>query len=124
MPVIAHADQRRTRTPGGLMTTCASPAQGGTGLAVWRVEVPAGTEGPVHTIDVEQIWTFLDGHATVRIDGADHPVAPGDTAVLPAGAVRRVLAGPDGYRAVVASPAGGLARRPGSDETIAPEWTR
>ena len=42
MPVIRHADSRRTETPTAVMTTLASPSQGGAGQAVWRVDMRPG----------------------------------------------------------------------------------
>ncbi|GAA2821589.1 cupin domain-containing protein [Saccharopolyspora taberi] len=107
MPVIRAADSRRSDTPNGVMTTLASPTQGGTGLALWRVDLEPGKGGPRHAFDAEQIWTVLSGTATVDLDGVEHVVTSGDTVVLPAGAPRRITAGPDsGVAAIVAAPAG------------------
>ncbi|MFC6081523.1 cupin domain-containing protein [Sphaerisporangium aureirubrum] len=109
MPVIRHADSRRTETPIAVMTTFASPRQGGAGIAVWRVDMPAGRSGPPHAFDTEQVWTVLSGAATVELDGETTEVGPGDTVVMPAGAPRRVHTGPCDLTAVVAAPAGGRA---------------
>ncbi|MEO3808463.1 cupin domain-containing protein [Sphaerisporangium sp. B11E5] len=109
MPVIRREQCRTTETPNAVMTTFASPAQGGTGLAVWRVDMPAGRSGPPHAFDTEQVWTVLAGGATVELDGETSEVGPGDTVVMPAGSPRRVHGGPAGLSAVVAAPAGGRA---------------
>jgi quercetin dioxygenase-like cupin family protein len=107
MPVVRHAETRRTETPAGVMTTLASPAQGGAGQAVWRVDMPPGQAGPLHAIDTEQVWTVLDGGASVEVDGELIAVAPGDTLILPADAPRRITADPAaGFAAIVAAPAG------------------
>ena len=82
MPLIRHADSRRTETPNALMTTLASPTQGGAGHSVWRVDMRPGQAGPLHAIDTEQVWTVLDGSATVELDGEAHTVGPGDTLVV------------------------------------------
>jgi quercetin dioxygenase-like cupin family protein len=50
MTVVHQADTRRTETPAGVMTTLASPGQGGAQTAVWRVEMRPGATGPVHVI--------------------------------------------------------------------------
>lgn len=42
MTLIRHTDTRRTETPGGVMTTLASPTQGDTGQALWQVRVRPG----------------------------------------------------------------------------------
>src|SRR5260370_6498573 len=89
MPLIRHPDSRRTETPNAVMTTLASPTQGGAGHAVWRVDMRAGQSGPLHAIDTEQVWTVLDGGATVELDGQVLTLGPGYTPVLPADAPRR-----------------------------------
>src|SRR5215470_12987964 len=94
MPVIHRAESRRTETPNAVMTTLASPTQGGAGQAVWRVEMRPGQSGPLHAIDTEQIWTVLAGGATVELDGATHSIEEGDTVVIPADLPRRVSADP------------------------------
>src|SRR5260370_17745984 len=88
MPAIRHADSRRTETPNAVMTTLASPTQGGAGHAVWRVDMRPGQAGPLHAIDTEQVWTVLDGGATVELDGQELTVSPGATLALPPDAPR------------------------------------
>jgi quercetin dioxygenase-like cupin family protein len=94
MPVIPSAEARRTETPNAVMTTLASPTQGAAGRAVWRVDMRAGQAGPEHAFDAEQVWTVIEGAATVELDGATHALAAGDTVVMPAGATRRVTSAP------------------------------
>lgn len=121
MTVIRAAASRRSETPFGVMTTLASPTQGGAGHALWRVDVPAGASGPRHLIDAEQIWTFLDGGATVDLDGEEVSVALGDTLVMPAGVPRQVRS-ENGFAAIVSAPAGAMASMPGSTEKMLPPW--
>ena len=107
MPVIRRAATRRTETPNAVMTTLASPIQGGAGQAVWRVDMRPGQAGPLHAIDTEQVWTVLDGGATVELDGQALTLGPGDTIILPADAPRRVSADPEaGLAAIAVAPAG------------------
>jgi quercetin dioxygenase-like cupin family protein len=107
MPVIRRAETRRTETPNAVMTTLASPIQGGAGQAVWRVDMRPGQAGPLHAIDTEQVWTVLDGGATVELDGQALTLGPGDTIILPADAPRRVSADPEaGLAAIAVAPAG------------------
>lgn len=121
MPLVRHADARRTATPNATMTTHASPTQGATTrLAVWSVEMTPGAAGPEHAFDVEQVWTVLDGRATARVDGTDHDLGPGDALVLPAGVPRRIHA-VEPFRAVVAAPAGARAT-PVGGEPVLPPW--
>ena len=122
MTVIRSVDARVTETPSGVMTTLASPTQGGTTASLWRVEVQAGVQGPLHVIDAEQIWTFIAGSATISIDGIDNVAGKGDTAILPANVTRQVAAGPDGFTAVVTAPGTAHASVPGGASGIVPPW--
>src|SRR5690606_26236831 len=120
------------------MTTLATPTQGGTGgIAVWRVDMLPRRTGPLHAFDTEQVWTFLDGAATIDLDGRKLEAAPGDTVVLPADAPRQMTTGDTGFTAVVAAHAGCLAYDPDQvvddgkcelapqgDERLVPPWAR
>jgi quercetin dioxygenase-like cupin family protein len=124
MRVIRSAETRRTETPNAVMTTLASPTQGGSAQAVWRVEMRPGQAGPLHGIDAEQVWTVLDGGARFEVgagteagDGTEAgtgteaggrtaSLGRGDTIVLPADIARRVTADAQaGLVAIVAAPA-------------------
>ncbi|NUT39735.1 MAG: cupin [Thermoactinospora sp.] len=119
--LIREADARRTETPGGIMTTLASPTQGAAGLSIWRVEGNAGVAGPVHTISADQVWTFLEGAVSVRLGEEELAVVAGDTVVMPAGAVRQVTAGEAGFVAICTAPAEARAAVDGKDFGI-PAW--
>ncbi|HLS78200.1 MAG TPA: cupin domain-containing protein [Nocardia sp.] len=122
MTVVRHTETRRTQTPNGVMTTLASPTLGGAATALWQVEVPPHTHGPLHEFDVEQIWTLLAGSLEVDLGDETHALAEGDTVVLPAGVRRQFRGGPQGYRAIVTAAAGARARTPQSDAAIVPAW--
>jgi quercetin dioxygenase-like cupin family protein len=107
MPVIRNAQRRRTETPNAVMTTLASPTQGGAGIAVWRVDMLPGQAGPLHAIDAEQIFTVLEGGASVLLGPDTIAVGPGDTLVMPADVPRRITADPRvGIVAIGTAPAG------------------
>jgi quercetin dioxygenase-like cupin family protein len=123
MTVIRAADARRSETPSGVMTTFASPTQGGASRSLWRVEARPGAAGPVHDFDAEQVWSWIAGAATVELGGETHTVTAGDTVVMPARTVRRVLADPDvGYTAVVTAPAGARAMSADGADLGVPPW--
>ncbi|TCK21171.1 cupin domain-containing protein [Pseudonocardia endophytica] len=122
MTVIRHADARCTSTPNATMTTLASPTQGGTDQALWRVEMTPGAVGPLHAMDGEQVWTVLDGAAHVDVGDATEELSAGDTLVLPAGVLRRIHADPDaGMTAVVTGRGGSVASGPDRDPVV-PAW--
>lgn len=139
MTLVRNAESRRTETPNGTMTTFATPTQGGTqGIAVWRVDMAPGRTGPLHAFDTEQVWTFLEGTATIDLDGRELEAGPGDTVVLPADVPRQMTSPPDaGFTAVVAAHAGCLAYDPDEivdegkceiapqgDERLVPPWAK
>ena len=131
--VIPHADARRTVTPAATMTTLASPAQGGATQPMWRVDMVPGATGPTHVIDAQQIWTVLDGAATIELDGDSIAITAGDTVVIAADARRRITANHAGLSAIVVAPAGMRAYAPGVDvsptcavpdgDKLIPAWT-
>lgn len=125
MTVIHHAESRRTETPNAVMTTLASPTQGGAERPLWRVDMAPGASGPEHIFDVEQVWTVLSGAAIFVVGGDSTEVAVGDTVVLPAAIARRVRADPDaGMSAIVTAPAGARANQVGDPESQVPPWVR
>jgi quercetin dioxygenase-like cupin family protein len=134
MPVIRHADSRRTETPNAVMTTLASPTQGGSQHAVWRVDMAPGAFGPEHAFDTDQVWTVLNGRARITVAEETTTVAPGDTVIMPADAQRQVFADADqGFTAIVSAPANTRVYRhnPAADvpasttvdgDKILPDW--
>lgn len=121
MIVIHRQDARRTETPNAVMTTLASPAQGGSGQALWRVEMAADARGPVHEMDAEQVWTVLEGSARIDVDGEEDVLRPGDTLVVGADVTRQVTAGGAGLVAIVTGRGGAVASGPGRDPVV-PPW--
>jgi quercetin dioxygenase-like cupin family protein len=121
--VVSRAQTRTTVTPNATMTTLASPTIGATaGLSLWRVEMDAGQQGPWHTFDTEQVWTIESGTVVLASVDGDIIMNPGDTAVIPAGAERRITATSD-VRLIVCGPAGGVVQARGEDSPRGtPAW--
>ena len=61
-------------------------------LRARRSSALAGACGPVHTFDSEQLWTVLEGTIRARVGGEESDLVAGDTLVLPAGAMRQIVA--------------------------------
>jgi hypothetical protein len=113
--IIRDAGSRRTQVPSGLVTTLASPAQGGSGLAVWRMDITPGTAGPVHAYDTEQVWTVIAGQAgATRQMIADAQAGVSAISVTPAGTHAYTPAGPIQVDPHCAIPAGG--------DKLTPAW--
>jgi quercetin dioxygenase-like cupin family protein len=122
MPLVRDDAARRVETPNAVMTTYASPSQGGTTAALWRVEMAPGAVGPLHVMAGEQIWTVLDGAAAVTVDDARLDAGVGDTVVLDAGRLRRIAADPErGLTAIVTGRGADVASGPGREPTV-PPW--
>ncbi|MFI7105798.1 cupin domain-containing protein [Nonomuraea sp. NPDC050227] len=123
MSVIRAADSRRSETPSGVMTTFASPTQGGASCALWRVDAKPGVAGPQHDIDTEQVWSWLAGGATVELGDERFAVGVGDTVVMPAHVLRRVVADEHaGFTAVVTAAGGARALMPDGTDVGTPPW--
>lgn len=120
---VRGSDARRSTTPNAVMTTCASPSQGGSeALSLWTVEMDAGASGPFHVFDSEQLWTVRSGQLEVTIDDTTFELEEGDSIVLAAGAVRRVRA-ITAARAVACGRADAIVRVVGEDDPRGtPEW--
>jgi quercetin dioxygenase-like cupin family protein len=113
--VVSRVQARTTVTPNATMTTLASPTVGATsGLSLWQVAMDAGQQGPWHTFDTEQLWTVQSGTVTVASLDGEVVLHPGDTAVVRAGAERRITALSDA-RLIVCGPADGVATARGED---------
>ena len=122
MTLVRSDAARRVETPNAVMTTYASPSQGGAAAALWRVEMAPGAVGPLHVMDGEQIWTVLDGAATVSVDDERLDARVGDTVVLDAGRPRRIAADPQrGLTAIVTGRGADVASGPGREPTV-PPW--
>lgn len=120
---VRGGDARRTATPNAVMTTCASPTQGGSeNLSLWTVEMDAGAAGPVHVFDSEQLWTVLSGRLEMTIDAATFELAEGDSIVVAAGRTRRIRAN-SAARAVVCGRGDAVVRLVGEEEPRGtPAW--
>ncbi|MER8184737.1 cupin domain-containing protein [Kitasatospora sp. NPDC094015] len=90
MPVIRSAEATVHEVHGARFLSHAATATGSTELSAWRLELPAGTAGVEHTVSGEEVFHVLAGAPVVTLDGAPTELAPGDTAVAPAGTRLRI----------------------------------
>jgi quercetin dioxygenase-like cupin family protein len=120
--VIEETEIRTTATAAGVMAGLAAPSQGSRELSSWRVRMMENAEGPVHTIDREQVFMPVAGTFAIAMDGTTAVVAAGQAVVLPAGVVRQIRAGDAPAEALVCMPAGGTASLPGAPERHPLPW--
>ena len=56
LSVVRGKSMRRSETPNAVMTTLASPTQGGTQIvSAWRIVMHPGQQAP-HVFNREQVW--------------------------------------------------------------------
>jgi quercetin dioxygenase-like cupin family protein len=105
------------------MTTLASPSLAGSeSLSLWLVEMLAGSRGPLHVFDSEQLWTVLEGEIAATVDGTRHELHAGDTLILRAGATRQI-ASEGAARMLVCGRGDAVVSVPGEDaDRGTPPW--
>lgn len=115
---------RTMETPNATIESLATPSLGSTELCTWRVTMAAGSEGPVHIIDREQVWMPLTGSFTVTVDDRAEVVNSGESVILPAGETRQIRAHDGAVEAMVCMVVGGFASTPGSDKLVPLPWAQ
>src|SRR5262245_9723028 len=105
MLIATETNERTTTTAAGAMSALATPSVGSRELATWRVRMPAGSTGPLHSIDKEQVWMPLAGVFEITVDGETRTLAPGQAGILPAGVDRLIRTLDAPAEALVAMPA-------------------
>lgn len=123
MRVITASPDHVTATPNAVMTGLAAPSRGSAELSTWHVAMTAGSTGPEHSVDREQVWTVVAGSLEVTSAGRTEKVAEGRTLVLPPDALRQIHA-PESFEAYVAMRADGVATVPGEEGTRVLPWAR
>src|SRR4028118_1912378 len=72
--------QPASPTPAGVIATLAAPSLGGASLAVWRVAMPPGGQGPLHAFDGEQVLTVTGGGLELELGAGRERLGTGDGA--------------------------------------------
>ena len=85
----------------------ASPGRGATEILVLRQRQEPGGQNPLHTQDREEVMIQLAGTVTVTIDDQPTQLSAGDTLIVPAHAVHRIVnTGAEPAEWLLAAPAG------------------
>ena len=124
MPVIRSADAVVHEMHGARFVSYAAPSRGSAELCAWRVELPAGSVGVVHTITREEIFCVLSGTLRVTLDGAPSVVASGDVVVLGAGSTVSLDNPGDSVATGWVTTSVGLQAELGDGTRITPPWTQ
>jgi quercetin dioxygenase-like cupin family protein len=101
--MIISAASAPTFTQGGTTAVgYASPSRGAADLSLWRIRLDPGAASPFHALSREEVFLVLDGDAVATLDGAEHPLAPGDCLVVPPGVPFAIAVGGGGFAEVFA----------------------
>lgn len=123
MPHIRSSDAPSFQIPDLLVTGLASPSRGSRENSVWRVRIPAGAPGVLHSMSREEIFVVISGQAVATLGDDVHKLEPGDALIVPGGQMFTLgNQGTADFIAVAVAPAGVEACMPGG-EAFHPPWT-
>jgi quercetin dioxygenase-like cupin family protein len=122
MPILRFADAPEFDLSGIRVRGLASPSRGSTESMTYRLDIAGGQHVPSHTHDHEEVSHLISGGWTVTIEGAETPLQPGDTVIVPTG-VTHASYTREGEEAVILTtmPVGTVTIRP-DGERVSPAW--
>lgn len=123
MLVVRHGSADTVELHGARFTSCSAPSKGGTELAMWTVDVPAGTPAAPHRLDREEVLHVLAGRLAVTVDGEAAELAAGDTLAAPAGSLLCVSA-VDAPARILACTRAGLRATMSDGTVLTPPWAQ
>jgi quercetin dioxygenase-like cupin family protein len=122
MSVERAPDHPTFELGGNTVTSLAAPSRGATDAALFRTELPPGGSLPAHHHDHLDVFVVQAGDLTVFIDDESFELSPGDSVVVPTGAVHHLEAGEQGATIVVTMLAGTTMFREDDGTAILPPW--
>ena len=115
---------RTVATPAATMHTLASPTTSpAMDVAVWRTELPAGSAGPRHVIDVDQLLVVLAGAVRVEVEATAYDVVAGEAVKLPAHAARVIAASGTGPATTLTVGGPNASATVGDADPVPVPWT-
>ena len=84
-PMVGDPDDHRPNTSWSLIVDPGDPNGRVNSLAIIREAIAAGDRIPLHTHDVDEAITIIDGEAEARLGDVRRRVGPGTTIFVPAG---------------------------------------
>lgn len=93
--IVNHAQsQTALETPNGnAVVSIATPSRGADEVSIIRQTQQPGGFNPEHRHDHEEVMLMQSGAVTLTVDGVDHLLTEGDTAIVPAEAVHQIANG-------------------------------
>ena len=90
---------------------------GVTAFGINQLELPGGAEGPEHDHGgdgQEEVYAIVRGSGTIRVEGEERELSPGQFVYLAPGTSRQMVAGPDGLAWIGVGCQPGAYKAPGS----------
>ena len=107
MPVIRRDEAKVTEDRGNRYAPLAGEHSGAFELMVIHTTKDSGANTVAHSHDREEIVVILAGNGTFSIGFESHQVGPGDTVIIPPGAVHQVsVEGDEPLEAMLIKPNG------------------
>ena len=122
MPVERAAEHPTFALGANTITSLAAPSRGAEEVAMFSIDLPPGGGLPPHHHDHLDVFVVTAGGGTVHIDDAVFELSPGDSVVVPIGAVHFVEAGADGASLLVTMLGGTKLIREDDDSVGVPPW--
>jgi quercetin dioxygenase-like cupin family protein len=122
MPVERAAEHPTFELGGNTITSLAAPSRGAQEVAMFSADLPPGGGLPPHHHDHFDVFVLTAGEGTVHIDEDTFALSPGDSVVVPTGAVHYVEAGADGASILVTMVAGTKLFREDDGSVVVPAW--
>jgi quercetin dioxygenase-like cupin family protein len=85
VPMVGDPDDHRPNTSWSLIVDPGDSHGRVSSLAIIREAIAAGDRIPLHTHDVDEAITIIDGEAEARLGDVQRRVGPGTTIFIPAG---------------------------------------
>lgn len=92
-------------------------------VAVWRTEMGPAARGPRHRINTDIVVVLVEGGLEVQIGDEVGVLFPGDSALIPAGSLRQLVAADSGAVTLSSARPGGVATV-GEGEPVSVPWSR
>ena len=122
MPVERAAEHPTFEVGGNTFTSLAAPSRGAEEVAMFRADLPPGGGLPPHHHDHFDVFVLTMGEGVVHIDEDSFALTPGDSVVVPVGAVHYVEAGAAGVSMLVTMVAGTKLFREDDGSVVVPPW--
>ena len=122
MPVERAADHPTFEIGGNTVTSFAAPDRGSEEMALFRIDLPAGSGLPPHRHDHFDVFTVAEGTGEVHLGEEAHEVVAGDSVVIPSGELHWMVAGTGGATIVVTMLPGTKLIREADGVEMVPPW--